>query len=118
MVEGIDERRMSSKQVIKVRKLPGATISDMYHYLIPLLEKKLDHVILHVGKNDVINYEGKEIVDKLLQLKSFIQEKLPRANVILSKSIMRADTKQHDNVVTDFINKLSELNIDTIDNEN
>ena len=118
MVEGIDERRMASKRVIKVRKLPGATISDMYHYLIPLLEKKPDHVILHVGKNDVINYEGKDIADKLLQLKSFIQEKLPRANVILSKSIMRADTKQHDNVVTDFNNKLSELNIDTIDNEN
>ena len=82
------------------------------------MEKQLDHVILHVGENDVINYEGKEIVDKLFQLKSFIQEKLPRANVILSKSIMRADTKQHDNVATDFNNKLSELNIDTIDNEN
>ena len=40
MVEGIDKRRMSSKRVIKVRKFPGATISDMYHYLIPLLEKK------------------------------------------------------------------------------
>ena len=56
MVEGIDERRMSSKRLVKVRKFPGATISDMYHYLIPLLEKKPDHVILHVGTNDVLNY--------------------------------------------------------------
>ena len=69
MVEGIDERRMSSKRVIKARKFPGPTISDIYHYLIPLLEKKSDHVILHVGTNNVVNYEGKEIVDKLLQLK-------------------------------------------------
>ena len=32
-VEGNDEGRISSKQVIKSRKFPGATISDMYHYL-------------------------------------------------------------------------------------
>ena len=83
----------------------------MYHYLIPLLEEKPDHVILHVGTNDVLNYEGTEIVDKLLQLKSFIQEKLPTTNVIISKPIMRVDTKQCEKVVTDVNNKLSELNI-------
>ena len=106
MVEGIDKRRMSSKWVIKVRKFPEATISDMYHYLIPLLEKKPDHVIFHVGRSDVVNYEGKEIVDKLLQLKSFIQEKLPTTNVILSKPIMRVDTKQREKVVTDVTTNL------------
>ena len=83
----------------------------MYHYLIPLLEEKPDHVILHVGTNDLLNYEGTEIVDKLLQLKSFIQEKLPTTNVIISKPIMRVDTKQCEKVVTDVNNKLSELNI-------
>ena len=40
-VEGIDERRMSTKRVAKVRKFPGSTISDMYHHLVPLLEKTL-----------------------------------------------------------------------------
>ena len=63
MLKGIDERRMSSKRAIKDRKFPGTTISDMYHYLIPLLEKKPDHVILHVSTNDVVNYEGMEIVN-------------------------------------------------------
>ena len=118
MVEGIDKRIMSSKRVIKVRKFPKASISNMYYYLTPLLEKKPDHLILHVGTNDVVKYEGKEIVDKLLQLKSFIQEKLPTTNVILSKPIMRADTKQREKVVTDVDDKLGELNIDIIDNGN
>ena len=118
MVEGTDERRISSTRVIKVRKFPGATISDMFHYLIPLLEKKPDHVILHAGTNNVVNNEGKEIVDKLLQLKSFIQEKLPMTNVILSKSIMRVDTKQREKIVTYVNNKLGELNIDVIHNGN
>ena len=54
MLEGIDERRMSNKGVVKVKKFPGATISN----LIPLLEKKPDHVILHVGTNDVVNYKA------------------------------------------------------------
>ena len=118
MVEGIDERRMSRKRVIKVRKFPVATISDMYHYLIPLLEEKPEHVILHVDTNDVVNCERKEVVDKLLQLKSFVQEKLPTTNVILSKPIMKVDTKQREKVVTDVNNKLGELNIDVIDNGN
>ena len=90
----------------------------MYYSLIPFLEKKLNHVILHVGINDVVNYEGKETVDKLLQLKSFIQEELPTTNVILSKLIRRADTKQREKVVTDVNNKLGALNIDIIDNGN
>ena len=34
----------------------------------------------------------------------------------ISKQIMRVDTKQRENVVTDVNNKLSELNIDIIDN--
>ena len=38
MLEGLDERKMSSKHVVKVRKFPGATTDDMYHYLMPLLQ--------------------------------------------------------------------------------
>ena len=89
VIEGIDERRISSKRVVKVRKFP-------------------------VGEN----YEGTEIVGKLLQLKSFTQEKLPMTNVILSKPIIRVDTKQQEKVVTDVNNKLSELKRDIIDNGN
>ena len=73
----------------------------MYHYLVPSLKKKCDHVTLHAGTNDVVNYEGKKIVDKLLHLKSFIQENLPTTNVILSKPTTRVDTKQCRKVVTD-----------------
>ena len=35
---------------------------------------------------------------------------------MLSKPIMRVDIKQRENVVTDVINKLSELDIDIMDN--
>ena len=37
---------------------------------------------------------------------------------MLSKPIMRVDAKQREKVVTDVNNKLSELNVDFIDNGN
>ena len=118
MLEGIDERKMSSKRLIKVRKFPGATIDDMRHYLIPILEKKPDHIILHVGTNDTINHEGNEIIDKLLQLKSFILEKLPKTNIVISKPILRTDAEKPKAVVSDVNIKLNELNVNLIDNKN
>ena len=69
MVAATDEHKMSSKLLIKVRSFLGATCSDMYHYLVPILERKPNHVTLHVGTNDVAQYEGTDIVDKSLESK-------------------------------------------------
>ena len=38
IVAGIDERKMSSKRLIKVRSFQGATCSDMYHWYLFLKE--------------------------------------------------------------------------------
>ena len=72
-MEGIDEKRMSNKRIIDSRKFPGATISNMCNYLISLLEKKPDHVILNVGTNEQMNEQIN--VDKLLQLKNQLFKK-------------------------------------------
>ena len=40
MIASIDERKISSKCLIKVRSFPGATCSDMYQCLVRILEKK------------------------------------------------------------------------------
>ena len=39
MVAGTDERKMSSKCLIKVTSFPGTTCSDMYHYLVLFLKE-------------------------------------------------------------------------------
>lgn len=93
MVGGIGEHRMSSKCLIKVRTLPGATCSDIYHCLAPVLKKNPYHVILSVGTNDIAHYDGIEIVGKLLQLNSFIVEQLPKAHVLLSLLTKRTDLR-------------------------
>ena len=82
MVAGIDQPKMSSKRLVKLRPFSGATCYDMYHYLVPTLERKPNHVILHVGTNDVAHNEGSEINDKLLELKSFITEHLPTTHIV------------------------------------
>ena len=87
MVAGTDEYKMSSKLQIKVRSFLGATCSDMYHYLVHILERKPNHVILHVGTNDVAHYEGTGIVDKPLESKSFIAEQLSTTHIVISHPI-------------------------------
>ena len=58
MLGNVDKTRMSRKFKVKVRPFPGAKTEDMFHYLVPLLEKMLGYVILHVGSNNAIDYEA------------------------------------------------------------
>ena len=117
IVAGIDMRKMSSKRLMKVRTFPGATSSDMYHYLVPILEKNPDHVTLHVGRN-VARYEGTEIVDKLLELKSFIVKQLPTTYIVISDPVTRTDSKHLAMEVADIQSHLCKLQIDLIGNGN
>ena len=50
MLRHIDETRMPRKFNGKVRPFPGVKISDKYSYLIPILNKKPDYIVFHVGK--------------------------------------------------------------------
>ena len=74
---------MSRKSIIKVRKLTDMTFSDMYRYFL-LLKKKTDHIIPHVGANDV-NFKETEIVDKMSQSQTFIVEKRNQQIVVQAK---------------------------------
>ena len=92
MLEGLDEWKMSSKGVVKVRKFSGGTTDDLYHYLMPLLQKQPDNVISHVATNDASSCNSSENEKNILKLRSLISRNLPSASIILSKPIMRSDT--------------------------
>ena len=93
MLRYMDETHMSRKFHVKVKLFPGGKISDMHHYLIPILIKKPDYIVLHAGTNDVVNTEVSVIVDKLLQLNCFVKENLPNCKIVLFRPIRRADKK-------------------------
>ena len=118
MLGHIDETRMSRKFKVKVRPFPGAKTEEMFHYLVPFLEKMPDYVILHVGTNDAIDYEASDIVKKILQVKEFIKLTVPNCKVIISRPIKRHDNDNTSRVIEKAILQFQKLTIDMIGNEN
>ena len=82
---------MSRKFNVKARPFPRAKTEDMFHYLVPLLGKMLDYVIIQEGTNDVVDHEASEIIKKILQVKEFIKLKASNCKVIVSRPIKRHD---------------------------
>ena len=101
-----------------MRKFPGATGDDMYHYLVPLIQKQPDNIILHAGTNDAFSCNSSEIVNNILKLRSFISQKLPNANITLSKLIMRSDTAAGKVTIEEVSKQLNDFDFDIIDNRN
>ena len=73
MVNSIDEKRLSKKHGnVKVFHFSGARIEDINQYIIPIIKKQPDYLILHVWSNDATTNTSKKVVDNLLILKSNI----------------------------------------------
>ena len=53
VVKGLHGWMMSRAKKVKVQSFPGATSGDMDHYLQPIISRSPDHVILHIGTNDL-----------------------------------------------------------------
>ena len=108
-MSGLRESKMSFRRNIKVRFFPGARIQDMYYYLVPLLRKRPDKIILHVGTNDAPHIKADEILEELGKLKSSIWEMLLSVKIILSVPTIRLHKHNANENNIDFI-KLLETN--------
>ena len=67
-MHNIDEARLKKNMNVKVRSFSGATVDDMYNYITPLLKKKPDHILLHVGTNNARNDTSENIFNRLIGL--------------------------------------------------
>ena len=76
---------LRSRVTLKIFQDLGTRIEDINQYIIPIIKKLTDHLIFHVGTNDVTNNTSKTIVDNLLLLKSNISNKLPSCRIVFSK---------------------------------
>ena len=81
----------------------------MYYYLVPLLRKRPDKIILHVGTNDAPHTKADKMLEELDKLKILIWEMLPSVKIILSAPIVRVDKHDANENNIDFI-KLLETN--------
>ena len=102
----------------KVRNFPGTTADDLNHHIIPLLQNKPSHIIVHTETNDAYHSTSRDILNKLLNFKSLIQEKLPDCKVFISTPTLRSDNGKATLTVNQLTNHLLQLNIDIVDNRN
>jgi hypothetical protein len=111
-------------QRVSVKSFSGSKVEDMQDYIKPLLRKKPDEIILHVGTNDIKdNSKTAEVVAAgILNLGTQVKESLPRTNVCISGIITRKDKsniQEKINTVNDILKRVSDLNKWTyIDNTN
>ena len=75
MVNSIDERRLFKKHGnVKVFQFSGARIEDINQYIVQIIKKQPDYLILDVGTNDATTNTSKKILDDMLILKSNISK--------------------------------------------
>ena len=113
----VNEKKMK-KHDVKVRAFRGASTSDMYDYLRPLLRKKPTNVVLHVGTNDIVNKTSRAVFHEILQLKRYIEENTPSVNVIISKLTERYDNGKAQLSVNNINTLIDSVNIRSISNSN
>ena len=99
ILNGTDGSLLSRKRLVKVKQFPGATISDMYDHLTPILNRHPEFLILHIGTNGTSKGMPNEIVDKLLALKRFAVSQNKECQVIISTLTMYVDSSKNGNAV-------------------
>ena len=103
---------------MKVHDFRGATLADINHHIIPILQKKPEVIILQVETNNSVFRTPPEILDDLLQLKSAITKTQPNCQIIFLQPILRVDNGKVA-LTLDRLNELfSELNLDVINSNN
>ena len=96
-------------KLVKVQCHPGAYINDMYNYLMLLIEKKADSIILIVGTNVAVNKCSQQILNELLNLKSWLLENLPGVKIVFSCPTVRHDNQKVRLTILQLRNKLQQL---------
>ena len=119
ILAGINENRLSTgKHKVKLRYFVGACTGDIYNYMKPLLRKLLDYIILHIGTNDPVNNTSREILYKILKLKTYIQKELLKRQITISTPIKQLDHGKASLTISHLCKKFKDLSISVVDNSN
>ena len=81
-------------------------------------KKKPSHIIVHVGTNSAYHSKSRKILNKRVNFKSLIQEKLSDCKVFILTPTLRSDNGKAMLTVNHLTNHLLQLNIDIVDNRN
>ena len=65
---------LSCLKSVEVNCFPGATTADMVSFIQPLIARKPDHIILHIGTNDLVVDSPQEIAHKIVALTKIVTD--------------------------------------------
>ena len=117
ILNGLIEENLSKQHNVRIRKFRGA-VDDLNCNVHPILRKKPKHIIIHIGTNDALHSASREILDKLLKLKTLIKETLPETEVTFSTPTIRSDNGKAALTVRNLCGYLLDSNMDILDNRN
>ena len=118
ILNGLIEENLSKQHNVRIRKFPGATVDDLNYHVHPILRKKPKHIIVHIGTNDATRSTSREILDKLLKLKTLIKETLPETEVTFSTPTIRSDNGKAALTVRNLCDHLLDFKMNMRDNRN
>ena len=82
----------AAKRRVTVRSFPGATTTDMKHYLQLCVELNPKMIILHTGTNDLKSSTSpREVAEKIVDLGNMITSRSPDTQLTISSLTTRLD---------------------------
>ena len=82
----------NASERVTVKSFSGATVDDMKDFIKPILRKKPEKLILHIGTNDLRStVDLKVVADKVSNLVQTIYQQCPDIKVIVSGILTRKD---------------------------
>ena len=82
-----------------------AGLKGFCYYLVSLLKKKQDNIILHFHANEAPNKNEDEIYKNLKSIKDFINKRHPSCKVYVSAPILRLDNKNSNSILKKYVDK-------------
>ena len=93
MIKFIQPRKLSRKFDVSAHCFPGATVQDMNDYIKPVLQRKPDKIVLHLGTNNLCDDRLKDIKKKIAGVVEVIKNNQPSTSISISSIIQRADDR-------------------------
>jgi hypothetical protein len=118
LLNQMDGDRLSRTFDVKVKSVGGCTIQRMILHLPEIIKSKPDHVIYHIGTNDVVNKTSDEVLEQIHTLIQLTRKLLPTTNVIFSSLINRSDNTKANTIIKNLNYKLKRTNYRLLDNSN
>ena len=90
MLNNINERGLSKNNNVRVRNHRGSTSEDLKDFANPIIKRRPDVLVIHIGSNDL----GKDNIDTIQNIQTIVnrtKRRSPNTRIAVSSIIIRKD---------------------------